>query len=1196
MKDYCSLHNKTTYSIMNSLIKPSELFLKAKELGQSAIAVTDLGTLGGAWDCLKYSREAGIKLIMGCEFYFTEDLSDQSGRLRHIILIAKNAVGYRNLLALNKSGYDNHIIMFKKVVPRINWELLEKYNEGLICTTACGGGILSQLINTRKFDEAKKQAMRLKAIFGESLALEIQPHGMRRVANLYKDYEDQNFTNRQLIKLGKELDIKVVAATDAHYLTPDQHAAHDVMLAMGSGQPIKSGNRLKYIPEFHVKSRDEVRDFFAIHYPDQADEFCDNSLFFANMCENPDWIDPKFSNPSGKELPEFPVQKQSDYSEFKSWQNNQLEKIKNLPDDAAYLRYWCDKDFDRLLPYVGDKREEYVTRLEEEFGIIEFHGFSSYLLIVADALQYCRNNNIIVGPGRGSVGGSLCAYLTGIHQLDPIEYGLIFSRFLNRSKTAYPDVDNDIASSDRDKLLLYIYEKYGHDKVAHVGNVIFMKPKVYVKDIARTFEYGGDQKTAVAIGAAISDSILIKPGENITVEEALKTAPLFAEFASQEKYKHLKEYAGIIGNKPRNVGVHAAGFVISKRNLAEIIPIRKDKNGEVVTEYEKERVEANGLVKIDFLGVKTLDIIANTYKLIKEVGKEAPPNPPDHRVYDKKTYDLISVGNTLCVFQFGTSGGTIQLCKAIKPKSIKDLAIINALARPSAEDIREKLIEVRDGKKEMELLHPILNRAFGSTYGFGLYEECLMYLAQDVAGWDLHKADDFRKLTKDKGKYPEKTKKLKEDFIKDSVAKGLEETIVIKIWDEVIDKFAGYGFNVSHASLYSLPSFYTAYLKAHFPLEFLTSNLMVEVNAKALDSKDKIIKIKNEIRQMKVNITSPDINTSEMSYKIISDNTLMTGLDSLKNIGKDAIPEILAKRPFTSFEDFLSKVDGKKVRAPAVQALAASGCLDSFGMTRKAMYLYAGDYKKKLQVWLKKTKKEGSFNYPWPEIKEDWTMPQKYAMENFYLGEGLSGNKFQIYSGFFNKTAVKFSEFGKDFPDPGDSDVKKTIPPFQAEIKGFFEFKVKKENSKSFGKLMGKVLLEDPWGSPIMMTVFPKQWPQFKERIKLLTNNKAELSSGVAIYARGYLNWYAGDISIVLEDLLKCVPPPTPPSKVDLVSQKVSMRTLRTRKVEDILERDQDEVLEMIEDELVEEGLSQIDGNDWEIFEDEDFINFDVFN
>lgn len=1630
-KDYVSLHNHTTFSLMDSLIKPSELFKRVKELGQSAVGVTEHGSLASAWDCLNYSKEAGVKLIIGVEFNFTDDLANEDARLRHVILLAKNHEGYKNLLKISKLGYDNSIIMFKKVIPRIDWKIVEDNSSGLICTTACGAGILAQLLNTRRFDQAKQQAKRLKDIFGDNLAFEIQPHGVKRVANSYRDYEDQKFTNAQLIKLGKELDVKVIAATDAHYLTPDQHQAHDALLAIGSGQPIHSGNRLRYdAGSFHVKSRDEVLEFFAM-YP-QAEEFCDNTLYFADMCEQPEWIDPKYSNPSGKELPEFPVKKQSDYDEFKAWVNDKsdpgddialkaLRPTIDMDDDKAYLRYAVYKNFYEMVP--KGREVEYVERLNEEFDVIEYHNFSSYMLIVADYLDYCRKNDILTGYGRGcltgdtkvltdvgfknledikvndnvfthtgeqkkvtetfkydideelleiklensfgnikltkdhkifscrktletykkkykyekkdvirkssrvkfvepnwnkacdlnvgdyiyttfpdfnnnefvhtfdlsqfskpelvrndciivkrgnvnslsireiskkilnfevirkaknnkltdtsrlqiltdflsnnnitynewckipkwqesfvkryiacdddflyilgrwvgdgslrskyginfsfnfkekesiklisdyfinlgfscssrktnkngfsvdvggivlsklfayifpdykkssktkhlpfffrelserqllillrglfdsdgyamkycdtikttsvrlayelkecfnklkivcgvhyavansncgrnnsdsylirfsglhskkntkyiygngyfskilsiqkcynnnvfditvddnksyltssgvvhnSVGGSLIAHMIKIHHADSIKYGLIFARFHNKEKRAFPDCDCDFESTGKKIVEQYIKNKYGEDHVAGVSNVNTITPKVYARDIARAFQYGGDPKAAVAIGNAIADSI---PKDIKTVNDALTQAPLFIEYANSEKYKDLKIYADYIGSKAKAWSTHAGGIVIGKRPLTDLVPLRRDKDKNIVLEYEKERAESNGLVKMDILGVSTLDVIRKTLKIIQEIGKPLPKNPPDFDEYDKKTYDLIQSGNTFCVFQLGTSAGTIDLCKKLKPKSIEDLAAINSLARPASKDIRQLYINAKNTGKDFEVIHPSLKNALELTHGFLIYDECLMQIGADVAGWDMNQADRLRKLTKDKGKHPEKVAKWQEEFIEDAFKnKGIDREMASRIWNEVIAACGSYTFNKSHAVFYSMLGFQTAQLKAYYPLEFLTANLIHENNSNALDADDKILKIKAEIRALKVKIIPPDINKSEATYKIISDNVLMTGFDSLKSIGSKAIPEILNKRPFTSFEDFLTKCDGSAVNSKSIQALAASGCLDSFGMTRRQMFLYAQDFKKKYQAWQKRKRKTGEFQYDWPKDMDEWSIPERFALERFYLGEGLSGNKFQVYSGFFNSSAPRFSEYAKMFPDTGEPNQHYPIGIFQAEIISFFEFKVKKEESKSFGKPMAKVLLEDPWGTQIFMTVFPKQWPELKKRVKALLGAKAELEPGMVIYGRGSLNWYEGDISIVFDDLLKCAMPPSLPK--DMAPRKTS--SSKKGKEEPELDLEQDDMSKDIEEELDELGFGDDD-----IDLEEESSTKDVFN
>lgn len=812
MTDFVSLHNQTFYSLLDSLIDPKDLFKRAKELGQSAIAITDHGSIGAAWDALKASRDTGVKLIIGCECYFVDDVTNINDKFRHIVLLAKNAIGYKNLLTLNKKGFDQGSFLGKKVYPIIDWNLLEQYTEGLICLTACGNGIINQLLIKNNFDEAEKTLLKLKKLFGDNLGLEIQPNNMKRGQNIYNDEIDQQFFNRRLIDLGKIHNIKVVPACNAHYLNKEDSDTHDVFLAIGSHQPKHSNYRLRYpVPEFYLKTGTEVKEFFSRNYGEEfSEELCSNTIYFSNLCETPDWIDPKFSNPSGKELPIFPVKDELDYKEFLTWSQLQSDDIRKLEEDKLFLRYHCEKFFDIRIKGLNDEsRVKYQARLVEELEVIEFHGFSSYMLIVADFIDWARRHDIAVGDGRGSVGGSLIGFLLGIHQADPIKYNLIFARFHNMDKTSFPDIDTDFAPSGRPKVQEYLRNKYGADHVAHVSNVNTITPKVYVRDIARACQLGGSKEEAVKIGNDVADCI---PADIHSIDDALVKVPLFAEYC--KKYSEFILYKNICG-KYRAWSTHAGGIIISARPLTGLIPLRRDKDGALAIEYDKDKAEENGLVKMDTLGLSTLDTINETYKIIKSRGKELPPDVLDYDECDEETYKLITKGDTFCVFQFGTSAGTIDLCRRIKPRDINDLANINALARPSARDMRNDFIKTRDGDKKMTLLHPNLGRAFNSTYGFGLYEECLMYLAQDVAGWTLHSADRLRKLTKEKGKNPKKAQQWRSEFITDSVKNNVNEEIAKRIWDEVVDKFQGYGFNAS-LSVFETIDIYTsdgAYLK-----------------------------------------------------------------------------------------------------------------------------------------------------------------------------------------------------------------------------------------------------------------------------------------------------------------------------------------------------------------------------------------------
>lgn len=1176
MTNFVSLHNQTDFSILDSLATPKALFARAKELGQTALAVTDHGTLAGTWDSLKASRDSGVKLIIGCECYFVDDPTNINDKFRHIVLLAKNAIGYRNLLTINKKGFDQGSFLGKRVYPIIDWKLLEQHSEGLICLTACGNGILSQLLMNKKYDEAEAALLRLQRIFGENLGIEIQANNMKRGSNQYNDEIDQQFLNRRLIDLGKKHQIKVVPTCNTHYVKKEESPVHDVFLAIGAHQPIFSNYRLRYpVPEFYLKTGDEVKAFFTRNYgEDFATEICANTVHFADMCEKPDWIDPKFSNPSGKELPIFPVKDEPDYDEFLKWKKEKYENS-NLEEDKLFLRYKCEKFFPARIKGLNENNiNEYENRLLEELDVIEYHGFSSYMLIVADYIAWARNNGIAVGDGRGSVGGSLIAFLLGIHQADPIKYNLIFARFHNKEKSSFPDIDTDFAPSGRALVQAYLRKKYGEDHVAHVSNVNTITPKVYVRDIARACELGGSRDKAIEIGNDVADCI---PSDIHSIDDALNKVPLFSEYC--KKYPEFVTYKDICG-KYRAWSTHAGGIIISARPLTGLVPLRKDKDGALAIEYDKEKAEENGLVKMDTLGLSTLDIIGETYRIIKERGKEPPPDVLDYDIYDKETYDLITSGDTFCVFQLGTSAGTIDLCRRIKPMNVNDLANINALARPSARDMRNDFISTRDGKKKMSLLHPKLGRAFNSTYGFGLYEECLMYLAQDIAGWSLHSADRLRKLTKEKGKNPKKAQQWRTEFINDSIKQGVNEEIAKRIWDEVVDKFQGYGFNVSHAVLYSMIGYKTAFLKAHYPIEFLLANLMAEVKSNAPDAKGNIEKIKKELRKHRVKILPPDINSSQLTYTISDGNKLLTGLDALKFVGDEAIKEIIEKRPFKNFFDFMTRVSSKKVRANNIQALAASGAMDSFKIPRKLIFLYCSDYRKKLQVWMKKhdpTKEE--FIYPWPS-EPDWRISELYALEQFYLGESFVCKPAEAYGKFFK-------DEHKTVYDIKKSQDKTKLFPVKGIVRSFFEFKVKKETSKYYGQSMIKAVIEDLNGEQCNCTIFPDRWKTVQERIQEVSS-KAEFDVGIGLSFGGNTNNYEDDMGIILDDLYNIVPIPALPA--DLKAKKINLKEAKAKSIQqlaedsirkgDTYEHISRDLLEKIEDSLYDEGLIDLDEED----------------
>jgi DNA polymerase-3 subunit alpha len=932
-----------------------------------------------------------------------------------------------------------------------------------------------------------------------------------------------------------------------------------------------SNARPKYdVEEFYLKSRKEIETFFARNYGyDFAKEICDNTIYFANMCEQPEWIDPKFSNPHGKELPTFPIENEGDYKEFLNWLSLQVEGIRSLDKDKAFLRFRCEKAFEEKVP--KDKEKEYRERLEEELDVLYYCGVSSYMLITADYINWCRKNGVTVGPGRGSAGGCLVAYLLDIHRADSIKYGLVFARFHNKLKKSYSDIDSDFSKENREKVIEYITNKYGADRVAQISNNIYITPKVYVKDISRSLELGGSREDAVKLGNEIADAIpkRVDEKEVRTFNEAVDKSPLFCEYI--KRYPDLKKYSAIC-NKPRAAGVHASGILISNRPINDIIPTRMDKEGGIVSEFDKDRVEDAGLVKMDILGLETLDIIDRTNKLIKDKYGSFPEINYDR--YDKKTYDLITSGDTFGVFQFGSSAGTIELCKRIDPKNIEDLAIITTIARPSSRDIRDDFIKTKFGELKVKYLHPILSRALSNTYGFSIYDESLLILAKDVAGWDLAEADKLRKLTKEKGKNPKKVNQWRNEFIDGAQKNGLKQKEAIEIWDKIIEPFGKYSFNKSHAILYSMISYHTAYLKAHYPIEFLLANLMSEVrsnNAKA--AKGNIEKIKQELRNRGIKILPPDINKSSMAYKLIDNNTILTGLDALKVVGDDAIKDMISKRPFKDFNDFMVKCEPRKVGASAIKALVSTGSIDCFNIPRRLIFVYASDYRKKLQVWLKRhDPNKEQFEYPWP-IEKDWAISELYALEKKYLGEALICNKRDAFGDFFKST--------KNFPisELQKLENKTQIPIIKAEVKNIFEFKVKKAKSKYFGQPMIKATIEDEYNTQCNITLFPDTWKTVKSRMKELYKGKYKFDEGIAIHFAGTVNIYENEHGIILDNLFNFVPEPLEPK--DLTSKKVSIK--RDKEEEDIKEGDifsSEDMIQSFEDDLYQRGHIDLEDDD----------------
>lgn len=1113
-------------SMLDSLADVDELFDRAKELGQDSIAITDHGTMAAHFDAFKAYKKTGVKFIPGCELYFVNsfDFIQEEGakkkrheRSKHLVTLAMNHNGYKNILKMNYKGFEHCVINFGRMYPRIDWKIIEEHSDDVICTSACINGPIARLITQDKYDEAIEIAQRFLDIYGDRFFIELQPH-------LLKDGEiDQDAVNRKLLSIAEKFGIPYIVTNDIHYLTKQSEKYHDILLALKDKKELNDPSRHRYgIDEFYVKSSDEVYVFMANHYgKDVADMAIENTIKISEMCEAPDYLEPK-----GNHLPIFLASESTDYADFLEWK----QKVKlpiELPEDAAFMRFKCVRGFQQKFSQLSNTQiEERMKRLQNELKIIEKNRFSSYMLVVADFISWAKNNGILVGVGRGSVGGSMIAYLLGIHGVDPLKYGLLFERFQNAEKKALPDIDTDFTSAGRDLVQTYVKGKYGTDHCAHVSNINTYTPKNVIPDLVKTMrneipnlipEGTNYVKVSDAIKEAIPD--VDESGDKIkTLESAIALSPKLRTFAQVSP--ELMEYADVFIGLPKEYSTHAAGMVISDIPIVEFAPLRVDKSGNTVTQYEKERCEAIGLVKMDFLAISTLDVIDETLKNIERLGiKDGPKSMDDIPLDDKETYEMIQQGQTRCVFQLGKSTMMATLCKHIKPKNILDIAVVNALGRPSSTNERQEYIDRRFGKKKVVYLHPSLE-CLKETYGLCIMEEQLMGVAKDVAGWDLNKADGLRKLTKLKAKGKDLALRLEVEFIEGAIkTHSMEYELAKKIWDEVVGKFSGYGFNLSHAVFYSINGYFTAYLKRHYPAAFLAANLKVKTERGGVTKDEEITAAKIECRRLGIKIIPPDINKSSANYEILDDKTIVMGFAAIKGLGEKALDELVTKQPFHSFVDFLDRTDARIINKSKMEVLSKAGSFDSFKITRKDACENGKKTRDRMVQFIKRRLKDGYDSmmaleeFPLNLSGQKWSKPEllKYEME--VLGELVSGNLGDLFPGFFTGYNVVPLSRLKKLPDRHEVAV-------EILIKSVFrEFKIKK-TGKYYGKMMIKYFVEDMHGSENELTV----WPTEYERMKKLIGD-----GGIPIRALCQISEFNGNKTLMLRELIEVYKPPKTP-------------------------------------------------------------------
>lgn len=921
MSQFTHLHLHTEYSMLDGANKLKELALTLKEQGATSVAMTDHGNMFGAIDFYQTMRAQGLKPIIGLEAYLhnMEDLGDKSSRQRfHLCLYAKNEVGYKNLMYLSSQSYIHGLYYY----PRINKKLLEKHSEGLICSSACLQGEVNWHLNihnernvrfgAKGYEAAKEAALWYKRVFGEDFYFEIMRHGIN----------DQRAIDDDIIRLSRELDIKIIATNDTHYTFKERADAHEVFMCIGMGKRFNDPDRMRHsVKEFYVKTAEQMSELFA-----DIPEAISNTQDLANKCN----LELKLGNPTP---PNFKFTR-----EYAKEFNIALpqEKVEfSFENDDLIFEYLCRKGLDERLKFIDeDKYEAYKERLETEIKIIKEMKFSGYMLIVHDFIKVAKDKNIPVGPGRGSAAGSLVAYSLKITDIDPIPYNLLFERFLNPERVSMPDIDVDFCQDRRGEVIDYVIDKYGSDKVAQVSTFNKLLAKGVIRDVARVLDISLQD---------VDEFIKLVPEElKITLDEAYEKEPKIKEFIEKHpKGKELWEYAKALEGLNRNAGMHAAGLVISNESLWHKTPLfRQSKNDErhLITQYSKDHLEDVDLIKFDFLGLKTLTLIHNAIKLIKErYNKDIIWESID--VNDSKVYKTIQSGNTLGIFQI-ESDGMQSLNARLKPENFEDLVAVLALYRPGPMEsgMLDDFIDRKHGLKKIVYPFDVLKEVLEPTYGVIVYQEQVMQIVQIIGGFSLGGADVVRRAMGKKD--PEKMKKLKDEFADGAVKQGYDRAKAEDLW-ELIVKFAGYGFNKSHSAAYGLITFQTAYLKTYYPSEFMAALLTSEEN-----KVEKVAVYIEEMKKMNIKLLPPNINKAISEFSAIKQDdgteAIVYGLGAIKSVGRPAIENILELRAkngnFKDLHDFLSKIDTAKINRRTLEGFVKAGSFDDFGFTRKCLF------------------------------------------------------------------------------------------------------------------------------------------------------------------------------------------------------------------------------------------------------------------
>lgn len=1052
---FAHLHVHTEYSLLDGSNKIKEYVARVKELGMDSAAITDHGVMYGVIDFYREAKRQGIKPILGCEVYvapnsrFDREVSGGEDRYYHLVLLAENNKGYANLMKIVSKGF----VEGYYYKPRVDKAVLQEYHEGIIALSACLAGEVQRYLSKGLYEEAKKSALEYQEIFGKgNFFLELQDHGI----------PEQSLVNQKLLGMSKELDIDLVVTNDVHYTYAEDEKPHDILLCIQTGKKLEDENRMRYEGgQYYVKSPEEMAELFP--YALQALE---NTQKIADRCD----VEIEFGV---TKLPKYDVPGNMD-----SWE---------------YLNKLCFEGLDRR---YENPSEELRDRLKYELEIIHRMGYVDYFLIVWDFIKYARDHGIPVGPGRGSAAGSIVSYCLEITNIDPIRYQLLFERFLNPERVSMPDIDIDFCYERRQEVIDYVVRKYGKDRVVQIVTFGTLAARGVIRDVGRVMD----------LPYAFVDTIakMIPTELNITIDKALKMNPeLRRTYESDEQVKYLIDMSKRLEGLPRHSSMHAAGVVISQKSVDEYVPLSRASDGSVTTQFTMTTLEELGLLKMDFLGLRTLTVIHNAVEMAK---KKTPDLDIDKVDYDdKNVLDYVGTGRTDGIFQV-ESAGMKSFMKELKPHSLEDIIAGISLYRPGPMDFIPQYIKGKNEAGAVSYDCPQLEPILSPTYGCIVYQEQVMQIVRDLAGYTLGRSDLLRRaMSKKKGDVMQKERQVfvygdEENGVPGCIANGISEELANKIYDEMID-FAKYAFNKSHAAAYAVVAYQTAYLKYYYPVEFMAA-LMTSV----IENPPKVAEYIYSCRQMDIKILPPDINCGEADFSVDGGN-IRYGLAAIKSVGRPVIEAIVADReefgPFKNLEDFISRLLLKEVlNKRVIESFIKSGALDGLDGTRKqfmSIYIQIMDHvnqEKKYAMTGQMTlfdmvdeEQKKEFEIKLPDVGE-YTKENLLAFEKEVLGIYISGHPLDEYEEKWRKS---ISVTTADFQPDEETGRTKVHDGAREIIGGMIVDKTVKHTRTN--QMMAFLTVEDLLGT-VEVVVFPRDFEN--NRALLETDNKVFIKGRVS--------------------------------------------------------------------------------------------------